>query len=321
MQRFVPPIPKRQSWRTFVVLPLVVMAVALFSFVAGAPRAQAATKADVIAALSSQGYYASNLIKSNTGTAIDVKAVQSTLASAVSDGGRHGSPTKIALLDGSIVGAQNSAALGSYAETLFTQLNMPKDTGVLVVVQFSPNFVYIAAPKLTDANKQAAINAGRGSLANDPAKGASDIARSAFGQIDTIKTTETGGTVTLVILILAVIVAVAVVVVVGRIAMHRSRLGKLKTQVSGIDTMVLDLSEDVDYLPDTVRDRAKSDFLTGSSATYKMNEQVRELQAATPIDLLFKNGAINQKFGALEQELQASQGALNNVKQLVQANK
>ena len=301
---------------------LGLFAVVLLAFVAVAPAARADSRADVIKGLNGSGYYISDAVAKvyNTGKPTDLKTAQSALADAISDGNKKGSPTKIAVIDNTIL---NGTSVDSYAATLFNQLNMPQDTGVLVVYQVAnpSGQIKVIAPKLTDANLQYAINQGRATLADDPAKGSALVARSAFGQIDTKKASESGGLITTIVLILAAILAVIAVVVAGRIALHRSRLSKLQTQVSAIDTMVLDLSDNVDYLPDSVRERAKSDFLTGSSRTYALNEQVRALKAATPIDLLFKNGEITQKFAALQQDIQISQNALGNVKQLVQANK
>ena len=305
-----------QASVNWLVLALLVAALVSPLWLTSAARADTSSTAETT--LIKQSWYISDQVKTKLGN--NAQATQSTLQNTVNDLKNKKHPGVLALLDPTTVKSGFTTA-DAYAEYLRGYISPKPDIVVVAVIvpNGSGSGVGLAADKLSQDQQKAITDAARSTFTKGDYAGAMrQIALDAEKKIGEL---ETGST-----LLTAVIALVVIAVIGGGIAFllistknnwkrQLDQLQNLNTQVSDL---VVRVSDGIDYLPDATRNQVRDQFGQATSNMSNAQSGLRELQAATPIQLVLNGGKYRQQLNATSSQLQTSLNLLQPLDRAVE---
>lgn len=280
--------------------------------------------ADAETALLKQGWYVSPGVVQNSNATQQqqqVKQLQQTLQNTVNDlkGKKH--PAVLALLDPNAVKSGFRTA-ESYAEYLRTYITPNPDIVVVAVIppagQGTPG-VALAADKLSQQEQQDITNATRSTFTKGDWAGA--MQRIADGAEKKISDKETGGLITTLVIVVVVIVAIGI----GLFFLYTNtkkswanQLQSLRDLNSKVSDLTVRVGDSIDYLPDPQKNQVRNQFGQATANMSETNSNIRELEGATPWQVLLGGGKYRQKLNNTGSQLQASYNMLQQLDRAVE---
>ncbi len=263
-----------------------------------------------------QGWYISDAVKAKLGN--NASATQTTLQNTVNDLKNKKHPGVLALLDPNTVKSGYTTA-EAYAEYLRSYISPKPDIVVVAVIDPSKSGVALAADKLSQDEQKAITDAARSTFTTGDYAGA--MRQIALDAEKKIGSAETSGTLLTVVIALVVIAAIG-----GGIAFllistknnWKNQLEKLQTLNGQVSDLVVRVSDGIDYLPDATRNQVRDQFGQATANMSNAQAGLRELQAATPIQLILNGGKYRQQMNATGGQLQASLNLLQPLDRAVE---
>ena len=281
--------------------------------------AQADSVATAESTLIKQNWYISDAVKTSLGS--KAQATQQTLQNTVNDLKNKKHPGVLALLDPSTVKSGFTNA-DSYAEYLRSYISPKPDIVVVAVIAPSgsgTSGVALAADKLSQDEQKAITDAARSTFTTGDYGGA--MRQIALAAEKKIADSETGSS-----LLTAVIALVVIAAIGGGIAFllistknnWKRQLDQLQNLNGQVSDLVVRVSDGIDYLPDATRNTVRDQFGQATANMSNAQSGLRELKAATPIQLVLSGGKYRQQLSATSGQLQTSLNLLQPLDRAVE---
>lgn len=271
--------------------------------------ASADNSATAEATLLRQGWYESTVAQAKLKNS-DPNAAK-TLQDTVNQLKSKKHPGLVAILDNTTIPAAYSDA-NAYAAHLLSYANPKVD--IVVIVNGDKSQVGLATVKLSQS-EQTAIRDARLSTftANHFGLGVQQVALDAENKIASQETSSLITTIVIVLVVLAVVAGAIIFFYISTKNNWQRQLESLRALNSKVTDLVVKIGDGVDYLPDQTRDQAKSSFGQATANMSNAQAGVRELEKATPFQLMFGGGKYRQELNATEQQLQSSYNLLTQL--------
>ena len=303
-------------------LKMKVVSAALLSIMAfmvllvAVPLAKADTSNDVAAGLQNNRYYVTQAVKDNANLKQKYPNLDSDVKNIVNRV-KSKEDVRIAVISNAIL-PSNANTTQSYAAFLQNYLN-PKPDAVMVV-NLESNQVYVTSPKLTSAEITDITSATNSTfIAQGAVTGMSTLADRIADKISSNATGSlltTIGIVVVVILIIGGVVAYLLISTRNNWAKKVKSVEQLADQVS---TLVLKVSDDVNFLPDADKAKTNADFGAATQNFSEANTRLRELQKVSPVTLLLQGADYQRKLDLTGAQFQQAQQSLTRVEQQVRS--
>jgi len=286
------------------------------------PMASADTGNDLAKALSNQRYYVSDGVKADSGFMGKNASVENDLKNAVS--GLTGSKdTRVAIISNAIIPSQYGTGLAgaeNYGNYLYNNILTNPQPAILIIGNPQANGISIISNKLTAAEKQEIIkNAANQAVSKNFTAG---ITYAAQQSADKIGSNATGGLLTTVGIVVVIVLIIAGGVAFALISTKKNWTQKVKgleQLADQVSTKVLKVSDDVNFLPDADRSKMNADFGAATQNFSEANTRLRELQKASPVNLLLKGPDWQRKLDLTGAQFQQAGQSLDRVEQQVRS--
>jgi outer membrane murein-binding lipoprotein Lpp len=308
--------------KTKVLGAALLSVLVLMAFLVSLPVASADTGNDLAKALSNQRYYVSDGVKTNTTFMGKNGSIENDLKNAVS-GLTGDKDTRVAVVSNAIIPSQYGTGLAgaeSYGNYLFNNILTNPKPAVIIIGNAEANGISIISDKLTAAEKQTIIkDAANVAVSKNFTAG---VTYAAQQSADKIGSNATGGLLTTIGIVVVIVLIIAGGVAYALISTKKNWTAKVKgleQLADQVSTKVLKVSDDVNFLPDADQTKINVEFGAATQNFSEANTRLRELQKASPVNLLLKGPDFNRKLDLTGAQFQQANQGLDRVEQQVRS--
>lgn len=307
---------------TFTALLLAALSLLLAVFAVPAASAQSTENSTIRTQLASAKFYVSNGVKQQLQSNADFgnrnQNLESNIQNVVNKYAGRGD-VRIAVIDTALLNA-NGGNLERFANTLYSEALSAKPVA-LILINGQSRDIFIVSNKLSDSEVREIVNgpARQAFVSNNNSiTPAADAA--AKGVVDKISSNSATGTI-----ITVVVIAIVIALIVGIVfAVYTSTKKRWATQIANLQQIaaqvsdkVVNLSTEVELLPENVRSRGQKDFGEATSNYSEANERLRELEGVKPTTLLLKGADYNRKLNMTTAQFEQLRQSLTRLEQNV----
>jgi len=289
---------------------------ALMIVFVAAPQVKADNANDVAAGLQNNRYYVTQAVKDNPNLKQKYPNLDSDVKNIVNRV-KGKEDVRIAVISNQIL-PPNANTTQSYANFLLNYLN-PKPDAVMVV-NLETSQVFVSSPKLTSAEITDITNATNSTfIAQGAVTGMSTLADRIA---DKISSNATGSLLTTIGIVVVVILIIGGAVAYLLISTKNNWTKKVKgveQLADQVSTLVLKVSDDVNFLPDADKAKTNADFGAATQNFSEANTRLRELQKVSPVTLLLQGADYQRKLDLTGAQFQQAQQSLTRVEQQVRS--
>lgn len=294
---------------------LAIVIIASFAPLLMALPVAADNAGDVEKGLINQGYYISTVAKTKL---VNPTASATTLKDTVSKLKNEKHLGALAILDNATIATNiSSGDPVAFADYLRNYLNPKVD--IVVVVNGDQQKVGLSAKNLTPAEDTAITDAARSTFtAGNFAEGTQQIALAAADKISSKQTSQTLTTVGIVVVVILLIAGGLTYLLISTKNSWNKQLRSLQDLNSRVSDLVVRVSEGIDYLPDATREQVRSNFGRATANMSEAQANMRTLEKASAIQLVFSGGKFRQQLNNTGSELQGSYNTLQQLERSVE---
>jgi hypothetical protein len=281
-----------------------------------APQVKADTANDVAAGLQNNRYYVTNDVKADSVVKQKYPNIDSDIKNIVNRV-KSKKDVRVAVISNQIL-PPTANTTQSYTNFLLNYLSPKPDA--LIVVNQQTSQVYVASTKLSDSE---IVDLTNSTLSSFTAQGTvNGISALADKVADKISSNATGSLLTTIGIVVIVILIIGGVVAYLLISTKNNWTKKVKgveQLADQVSTLVLKVSDDVNFLPDADKAKTNADFGAATQNFSEANTRLRELQKVSPVTLLLQGADYQRKLDLTGAQFQQAQQSLTRVEQQVRS--
>jgi predicted PurR-regulated permease PerM len=314
-------VSKRKLLKNRSITALILGLLSLFvaGFLAPVVSAQSAEANDLSRALINERFYVSNSVKNRLKTDSAFAARNPDLEQKVKDTVnkfKSRGDARVAVIANDVIPATLGGNTQRYGESVYDFIGSKPDALVMVNAQTSDYL--LVSSKLSPSDRDKIINEVRPTFAS---KGiGAGIDETIDKALSKIAGNATTGLITTIVIV-AVIILLFIGIIVATITSTKKRwaqqVANLQQLANQVSDKVVGISDNISFLPDNIRHQADAEFGEATRNFSDANAKLRELEGATPVQLLLKGADFNRQLNLTGAQFEQLRQSLTRIEQQV----